>query len=1035
MSFSRVSSTRNSTSWPGLVGLMRGLVVVLVMGSAMASHAAPEPAGRGPGQVTLDLESFRELERRLAVLGERPSGVALTSAEVSVDASSPGAPRVTATLRAELTAELMVAPESGTGAWAEVALLPAGIALESATVDGAPLPLVQKGAALVWVARGSGVRELVLRYRAVELRAGVIEVPLPQSPSVTLTARLPGDVPAVEVSPGLVTQHTRTPTGTTAVAIVPRALSARLRWGRMPGGEAAIAAAEYRGELMGEVVRWQAELGVEGRDGEAFVAVARADVAVLAARVDGTLAPLEERGGYLFARVMGRGRKTLSLVFEAPLRQGEGPAGTALWTPRAPLSTFALTLDGDKEVTTVPAGGIERTIVGGKTLAKVALPVSDEVVFNWTSALPESAEQELRVNADVVHAVRADAGVLQVTAFATFEVARGKAQSFSFTVPEAVVVNAVRGQALSDWRVADPKDGVRLVSVYLDREVTGTFTMRVDYEVLVAGSGATEAGPQLVPLVTAEAVRRQRGMVALVRGGELEVKPVSVAGLTQVGENQLPVEVRDAVPQKVTHTYKYTETGARLGVELAPMERESARFDAAIDTLFSLGEGVVRGLVTVELTVKAGSFADLAIQLPAGINVLSASAPSLREHRVVEADGKRTLALSFTREMEGAVKVELVWERVLAPGDLELEVPLVHVVGAVLEHGRLAIEALSAVEVKELEASRVMRVDVQELPQKLVLRTTNPILLAYHYVHADPPAALKLSVKRHAEVAVQVATIDEGHHRTLWTRDGVALTRARYLVRNRGRQFLRVTLPDGATVWSAELAGQPVKPASDEKGAILVPLLNASEPFEVVLVYLVRGEPLGISGEIEGALLVPDLVETESTWEVFLPDDVVWGEVDTRMTVAAAHEHIVATELEGPGAKVTGATAAGESGVAPLGIRVPERGHRIVLKSLLSNQGSERATMRVSYRTGGLGGLGAALVFGGVFALGLLALRLSAKVATPRAVSVGVGVAALVAIVVGHVHFGASPVWALVAIFATGLLALGRHFAKRRATV
>ncbi|MFN3460253.1 MAG: TonB-dependent receptor plug domain-containing protein, partial [Oceanibaculum sp.] len=70
--------------------------------------------------------------------------------------------------------------------------------------------------------------------------------------------------------------------------------------------------------------------------------------------------------------------------------------GTALWTPRAPLSSFVLTVDGDKEVTTLPAGGIERSLIGGKTVAKVALPVSDEVVFNWTAALPESAEQELR---------------------------------------------------------------------------------------------------------------------------------------------------------------------------------------------------------------------------------------------------------------------------------------------------------------------------------------------------------------------------------------------------------------------------------------------------------------------------------------------------------------------------------------------------------------------------------------------------------------------------------------------------------------
>lgn len=1008
------------------------LAPAFVLASALTltadTRAAPEPTGSArDGEVRLGLEAFRELERRLELLSGRPAGVALSSARVEVDATGGGPALVTAELTAELT------PGLTADGWVEVALLPADLALESATVDGAPLALVSKGAALVWVTRGAGTRRITLRYRAARAREpGVLEIPLPQAPSVTLTARLPGDAPSVEVSPGLITQHTRSKASTTVLATLPRALAARLTWGRAGSSEALVTAATYSGELARGVVRWQAELTVEGREGEAMVPVLRADVAVLSARLDGAPATLEERGGLFLARVSGRGRKKLELGFEAPTRQGEGPAGTSLWTPRAPLSSFTLTLEGDKELVTVPAGGVDKTSIGGKTVARVSLPVSDEVTFTWSHALPESQEHELRVNADVVHTVRADAGVLQVTAFATFEVARGRAQTFAFALPEGVVVNAVRGDGLSDWRVGDPSGGERLVSLYLDREVTGVWAGRVDYELLVAEHGANTPvpgapgvkAPHAVPLVTAKGVRRQRGMVALVRGGELEVKPVSVSGLTQVGENQLPVEVREAVPQKVTHTYKYTESGGRLGVELAPMERELARFDAAIDTLLSLGEGVLRGLVTLELTVKAGSFADLSVELPDGINILSASAPSLREHRVIEAGGGRTLALSFTREMEGAVKVELVWERVLAQGDLELQVPLLHVAGAVIEQGRLAIEALSAVEVNELEARRVMRIDTQELPQKLVLRTTNPILLAYHYVHADPPAALRLSVKRHAAVAVQVATIDEAHHRTLFTKDGVALTRARYLVRNRGRQFLRVTLPPRATVWSAELGGQPVKPASDEAGDILVPLLNASEPFEVVLVYLVRDEPLGFSGVVEGALPIPDLVETESTWEVYLPDDVAWGEVDTRMSVLSANtQGALVREVGGPD----------EVGLAPLGIRVPERGHRVVLQALLSNQGSGRASFRVSYRAGGLGGLGAALLFGGALALGLLALRLSARVATPRPVVVLIALCALMAMAVGLGVFGAALGWAGAGLGLTLALALGRQLASRRA--
>ncbi|MCA9517487.1 MAG: hypothetical protein KC635_21245, partial [Myxococcales bacterium] len=729
-------------------------------------------------------------------------------------------------------------------------------------------------------------------------------------------------------------------------------------------------------------VRWEATLTVEAGAEGAAVAVARADVAVVAATLDGAPTGLEAKGGYLLARVRGRGKHVVGLVLDTPTRRGEGPTGTDLWTPAPPVLAFTLVLEGDKEVTADPAGGVERTVKDGQTTARVWLPATEEVAFHWTEALPEGGERELRANADIVHVVRADEGVLQIAAWVTFEVARGKAHGFALTVPEAAAVNAVHGDGITDWRMSDPVDGKRTLSLYLDREVTGSYACRVEYELLVDPASA-EA--HAVPLLTAENVGRQRGMVALVRGTELEIAPARVDGLAAVGENQLPVGVREQIDQKVTHTYKYAEPGGALLVRLSPFERELARFDAAVDTLYSLGEGVLRAAASIEVTVKAGSFADLEVALPAGINVLSATAPSLREHRVVEpaaAGGARTLALAFTREMEGTVRIEVVWEKVLAPGDGPLEVPLLHVPGAVVEQGRLGVEALSAVEVRPTEAERLLPMDVQELPQKLVLRTTNPILLAYHYVHADPPAKLVLSVKRHAEIAVQVAAIDRADYQTLWTRDGVALTRARYVVRNRGKQFLRVALPPGASVWSAELAGQPVKPAKDDEDTVLVPLLNATDPFEVVLVYLVKGEPLGFAGRVEATLPAPDLVETEATWDVYLPEDLAWGEVETNMTVVARPEEGASaappsdvTATAGDGAR----EVSGQAGVSPLRIHVPERGKRLVLRKLLANQGAERATFSIRYRGEGAGGAGAALVLFGALALGLLALRLTAR--------------------------------------------------------
>ena len=50
------------------------------------------------------------------------------------------------------------------------------------------------------------------------------------------------------------------------------------------------------------------------------------------------------------------------------------------------------------------------------------------------------------------------------------------------------------------------------------------------------------------------------------------------------------------------------------------------------------------------------------------------------------------------------------------------------------------------------------------------------------------------------------------------------LVEAHYAVRNNQRSFLKVTLPPGATIWSASVAGKPVRPGVAEGEAVLLAL-------------------------------------------------------------------------------------------------------------------------------------------------------------------------------------------------------------------
>ena len=79
-------------------------------------------------------------------------------------------------------------------------------------------------------------------------------------------------------------------------------------------------------------------------------------------------------------------------------------------------------------------------------------------------------------------------------------------------------------------------------------------------------------------------------------------------------------------------------------------------------------------------------------------------------------------------------------------------------------------------------------------------------------------------MSRYTPQAVLVANVEEARYEALAGEDGKMLVRARYAVRNNQRSFLAVTLPPQASLWSASLAGRPVRPGLSADGGLLLPL-------------------------------------------------------------------------------------------------------------------------------------------------------------------------------------------------------------------
>ena len=898
-------------------------------------------------QVQLPLSTYDQLiaQTHAPQPPERPAPAryALGTASLSVEVEDkPGA----ATGHATLELQLRVL-ENG---WVAVPVLPNGTAVRSASLDGQAVELVSTGSGLVLSLDKAGSHQLQLEYDADVQSSELgraLALPLPAAASTRFQAELPGAQLDVAVIPAASVRTASDDSSTTVEATIPSGRGVQLSW-RVPSAQGhSLNRAHYRGVLQGDSVRFEAEISAELFDAtSALVPLFPKDVILSSLKVDGKPSAIVVDEDAFAARLRGRGPHRLLISFELPVARDAGPPHIDLRIPAVPVSELEITLPGGKEVALEPAAHVEAVRRGNSTVSHAFLPMTEAVQITWAEAVPEDANEELLANANIFHLIHAEEGVLYVHAVVAYEVSSGHSNVIDLDVPSNVQVGDIRAEgggikkAIRTKR--DPRGGLDQYRVFLDRELQGELRFDVMYERKL-GSDSLQ-----LPVIRVRGVSRQRGMLALLASKELTLNPDenSAQHVTRVGENQLPNFVREAVDKTVAHTYKYLEDEPKLSVVAAPPERKQGKFDAQVDTLISLGDVTMRGAATVNVHVKSGGLESLSLRLPAGVNFLGLTGPSLRTHAVKDIQAAQAIEVQFTQQMEGQFRLELSYEKITSEAETKISVPAVHVLGAEVEQGRIAVEALNAVEVGEQQRDHLSPLDLSELPQQLVLKTTNPILRAYKYVQADP--TLLLAVTRHKEIEVQQAVIDEAHYQTLYTRDGHAITSARFQVRNSREQFLKVRLPRGSKVWSVFVANRAEKPALEEtkrgEPNVLIKIITSADGFPIEMVYEMPSEPMGSLGHITGRLPSPDMVVTQSVWDVYLPAELQYGEASSNMDARSTSSTASAADMQKavmrPGQNTT---------LAPLRIEVPTQGVRLSFSKVYANRANEPAEFTLPY--------------------------------------------------------------------------------------
>ncbi|MCB9663582.1 MAG: hypothetical protein H6732_05700 [Alphaproteobacteria bacterium] len=395
-------------------------------------------------------------------------------------------------------------------------------------------------------------------------------------------------------------------------------------------------------------------------------------------------------------------------------------------------------------------------------------------------------------------------------------------------------------------------------SLVTDRK--GAFEVQVRFAVPVTSQqGASSFGFALVPSGATTLSLSLPGADPLdvhVQGGRLQ--QVRVDGDHHVVEAALSSAARLAV--------SWQRDARPVGDQAA----EEPRIYAQVDTLVRVGDGLVRTTSTVQHTILFAGVRRLAYDVPEGATVLDVRGSGLREWSV-DADGDVVVDLNYAAESSYALTLDL--EQVVGEGPLVT--PLVRPEGAERVKGFVGVVADGGLEVAAGAVRGATPVDVRALPASIVGLTGQPVLLGFKYLGEG--VSLPLAVTEHEQVEVLVTLLDQAEATTMFTEHGRRLTRVVWQVRNNRRQFLGVRLPEGATLWSAGVAGRAVQPAVAPEGELLLPLLRSASSgtglsaFAVEVVYVEEGEAAHGRSRLQAALPRVDVPTNYVAWTLNAP--------------------------------------------------------------------------------------------------------------------------------------------------------------------
>lgn len=377
--------------------------------------------------------------------------------------------------------------------------------------------------------------------------------------------------------------------------------------------------------------------------------------------------------------------------------------------------------------------------------------------------------------------------------------------------PPGYAVARLNASGLSDYFVTDSGSETGLRLVYAN-PVSGRQLVEIRFE----RNQALGEGTWRLPRVEVLKAKSVRGHVGVAAEAGYRMTPGALSGVTEVATAFFPKKV---IGIQAAYRISDAAWALTMNVERLPQSIQADAFH-----LFSVGEGIAYGSSIINYLVSGAPTAAFRVELSGEYFNVEFTGKDIRGWQKTETG----YLVQLHTPVSGAYTLLATYERPFKAQGETLTFTGARPLDAASEQGHTVVVSSYQFNVQPVNVSSSLTpLEPGEVPPEHRLFFDAPILAAYRYT--SRPFNLQLALQPLAQGDMVSQVIDRASIVTRITREGQVVTDARYFVKNKGVPHLRLSLPEGAQLWSTIVNSNVVVPIVDGQ-ANLIPLPQRADP-------------------------------------------------------------------------------------------------------------------------------------------------------------------------------------------------------------